>query len=192
MSEKIRDVLILGVIAAVIFTAGYFTSRQTNRDTVIRERTVEFIVPGGTDTVKKYIPIKKEVVNRDSIDYWKAQYDSISKAVAKGDTTESDDSTFAQYFLPYKAVIKDTLTENHLTILPLNPEGTRVRLDSTKYNTMKFRFTYLDTTINVIRGNDLKTYGIVATGAAIGAAAGDEIGAAIGASAALLFDWIFF
>lgn len=192
--EKLKTFLIDLLFAVFFIAAGYFLSRQfnLNKETIIEARTVEFAVKIPADTIPKYVPVYIQKQSKDSSKFWRSKYDSLSSVIAKSDSSESGDSTFAEYFYPYQTEVEDSLTKNFLTIFPLNPLGTRVRIDSTRYDTLKFSFTYLDTTINVTRGNSLQTYGLVAIGAAAGSAAKNEIGAALGAVAALLIDWMFF
>lgn len=195
MTKRVRDWLIIGCIAAVIFAAGFITKGLVawNTVTTIVGKTLEYNNPGYTDETQKELPAQKTTLpKKDSAEYYKRKNDSLQAIISGRDTTVSADSVRAEYINPYKITVEDSLTINEVMIYPLEPMAKRARLLSTYYKPVKISIPYMDTTVNVTRGNDLKTYGVVAAGAAIGAAAGDEIGAAIGASAALLFDWIFF
>lgn len=193
--ERLKDILIVGAIAAVIFAAGYFSKGIIDRNinTTVIGKTIYINVPGYVDNTSRPAPVKDNPpLKKDSSDYWKARYDSIQSLTQKSDTSKSADSIRAEYFHPHQIEVKDSLTTNWVTIFPLNPHGTRARIDSTRYNPINLTYTYLDTTINVTRNNPFRTYGVVAAGAGIGALAGGPIGAAVGAPAALLFDMIFF
>jgi hypothetical protein len=162
-----------------------------NRTTTIEPRTITIVEPGRIDTVPKPVPVIQLEQSRDSIEYWKGKYDSIQAVIANGDTEVSRDSIFSEYFLPYKATVRDSLTSNYLTIFPLNPLGSRLRIDSTRYDTLKISFTYADTTIYAPRRATLRTYIMVGGGAVIGASLGGEPGALVGALLGIVADELF-
>lgn len=193
--ERLKDILIVVAIAAAIFATGYISKGilDRNTNTTVIGKTIYINIPGYVDNTSKPAPVKDSPpLKKDSSDYWKAKYDSIQSLTQKSDTSKSADSVRAEYFHPYQITVEDSLTTNWATIFPLNPRGTRARIDSTRYKPIELSYTYLDTTVNVTRENPFRTYGVVAAGAGIGAIAGGPIGAAVGAPAALLFDMIFF
>lgn len=120
-----------------------------------------------------------------------AALDGVEPPRADSEPTVSRDSVFSEYFLPYKATVRDSLTSNYLTIFPLNPEGSRIRIDSTRYDTLKLLITYADTTIYAPRSATLQTYLLVGSGSVIGAVLGEEPGALIGVLLGIVVDeWL--
>jgi hypothetical protein len=157
--------------------------------TATQQRVVNFNIPGRTDTKPVNVPVQKpKPLKKDSSDYWKKKYDSIQTITTPSDTTAAADSVRAEYIYPYQIEIDDSLTTNWATIFPLNPKGTRVRIDSTNYKPIKLSFAYIDTTINVTSGINLRTYATVGGGAVIGASVGGVPGAGIGALVGLLVE----
>ncbi len=194
MTEKIRDVLIIGAIAVAIFAAGYFTGGQMllNTNTTIIGKTLEYHSPGYTDDTPKPAPAKKlQPIKKDSSDYWRRINDSLQAIISGRDTTVSADSARAEYIEPYEITIEDSLTINKVKIFPLNPMESRALLLSTYYKPVNIKLNYLDTTINITRGNNLQTYATVGGCALIGATLGNIPGAGIGAMAGLLIDELF-
>jgi hypothetical protein len=162
-----------------------------NRTTTIEPRTITIVEPGRIDTVPKPVTVIKWKQSRDSIEYWKGKYDSIQAVIANGDTAVSRDSVFSEYFLPYKATVRDSFTSNYLTIFPLNPMGSRIRIDSTRYDTLRLTITYADTTVYAPRGATIRTYIMVGGGAVIGASLGGEPGALVGGLLGIVMDeWL--
>lgn len=153
MSDKIQGFLIDVVCALVVFAAGYYLHGVINRNasTTIVGKTIEFTLPGRRDTVTKYVKIKQERPSNDSIQLWRGKYDSLRTAGPVGDTEKQDDPLFTRHLLPFKVIIRDDWTRNHLTVFPLNTDSDRVRVDLTEYDSLKFSVPYQDTTTNVIR-----------------------------------------
>lgn len=159
--------------------------------TATQERTVNFTIPGRTDSAPQNVPVNEfPPLKKDSSQFWKSKYDSIQALTDQRDTSKIADSVRAEYFHPYQIKIKDSLTTNWVTIFPLNPMGTRARLDSSSYKEIKLSFTYIDTTVNVTSGIKLRTYATVGGGAVIGATIGGIPGAGIGAIVGLIVEEI--
>lgn len=192
MTDKLKQIFIDILAILIVFAAAYWVCRSLNRETQVIARTIEIILPGRTDTVA--VPAqegKPKPTSKDSTKFWKGKYDSLQTIIAGGDSTQSPDSTFAKHFLPYQIIVRDSLTTNYVTISPLAPAGTRARIDSTRYDTLKIAYTYLDTTIVVISGTSWKTYTTVGAGAVLGASIGNIPGAGIGAIIGLLINDLF-
>jgi hypothetical protein len=180
-----RDLFIGMVVGMVLITSIYFFARSNKKETIPQSFEIN-IQP---DTVAKYIPVIETKIDSSGKIFWKSKYDSLQNIVDGIDTTKSPDSTFAEYFLPFKATVKDSLTENFLTVYPLNPIPLRVKLDSTIYKSIKF-----DTLITIptpVSKKSLSSLASVAVGAGAGAAIANIPGAMIGAAAGLVFDWLF-
>jgi hypothetical protein len=153
MSEKLQGILVDLFCALIVFAAGYYLHGVMNRNvsTTVVGKTIEFTLPGRKDTVTKYLPVIKEKVSKDSTQFWRGKYDSLRTAGPVSDTAKQDDPLFTRHLLPFKVIIRDDWTRNHLTVFPLNTDSDRVRVDLTEYDSLKFSVPYQDTTTNVIR-----------------------------------------
>jgi hypothetical protein len=153
VSEKIQGYLVDIFCALVIFGAGYYLHGVMNRNvtTTVIGKTVDLVLPGHRDTVYRFLPVIREKQSKDSSRYWRTKYDSLCAARQNVDSTEQDDPLFTGHLLPFKVIIRDDWTRNHLTVFPLNTDSDRVRLDWTDYDSLRFKFNYQDTTTNVIR-----------------------------------------
>ena len=152
MSDKIQGYLVDIFCALVIFGAGYYLHGVINKNvtTTVIGKTVDLVLPGHRDTVYRFMPVIREKQSKDSIRYWRTKYDSLCAARQSSDTAEQVDPLFDGHLLPFKAVIRNNWTSDHLTVFPLNTDSDRVRLDWTDYDTLRFKFGYQDTTTNVI------------------------------------------
>lgn len=188
MKHSASYILILCFLAGAIY---FFYSHKGDERKNILEKKI--IIPGRIDKSKKNLAVNKIKIDSTEILFWKKKYDSLHAVIASIDTaraTAQAETTFAHYYLPFQAVVNDSLTTNYLTISPLNPQPTRVRIDSTRYDTL--RIAYTDTTIITRAAIRVETVIVVCGGAAIGSAIAGSAGAAIGASIGFLIDWIIF
>jgi hypothetical protein len=179
--------ILIGILIGLLFCAGlYYFIRQGNPV----PRVVSFVVTLPPDTVQKPAEVKYiKLISKDSAKYWRARYDSLHKIISLNDTTGESDSALAEYVLPEIAIVDDTLSTSYVTIFPMNPFGTRMRVDSTLYKP----FT-CDTTILLPaqkKGLYTSTIASVGIGSGAGAAIASIPGAMIGGIAGLVFDWWF-
>lgn len=192
MNEKLRDAVALTLIGVVIFAAGFFTNGLVNRNAgmTIVGKTLEFYVPGGTDTTPR--PAAEKTIPQDSSGVRKIlqKVDSLERHIASLPAPKRD-SVIVRRNAPYQIVVEDSVSTNFVTIDPLAPEGFRSRVDSTQYKPLNLSFMVLDTTVNVNSGISFQVGIITSGGAVVGAAIAGPAGAGVGAAIALVLNqWL--
>jgi hypothetical protein len=89
-------------------------------------KPIEITSPARVDTVPVPVYIVKKVADSTAIRTLLRQNDSLRALLG--------DTIFVQeYFAPYNITVDDSLTENYLTITPMEVEEERILLDSTYY-----------------------------------------------------------
>ena len=186
MNEKLREAVVLTLIGVVIFAAGYFTNGLVNRNVgmTIVGKTLEFYVPGGTDTTPR--PAVEKPIPQDSsgVRQILRKVDSLEQYIASLPAPKRDSANLSRN-APYQIVVEDSVSTNFVTIDPLAPEGLRARTDSTQYKPLHLTFIVMDTTVNVNSGTTLTGYVTAGSGAVIGAIIAGPIGALAGCTMGL-------
>lgn len=193
MNEKLRNAVVLTLIGVVIFAAGFFTNGLVNRNAgmTIVGKTLEFYVPGGTDTKPR--PAVEKPIPQDSsgVRQILRKVDSLERYIASLPAPKRD-SAIVRRNAPYQIVVEDSVSTNFVTIDPLAPEGLRARTDSTQYKPLHLTFVVMDTTINPVKKFGVSTVSLVGIGATTGAVISGPLGGGAGAIAGLVADWVFF
>jgi len=193
MNEKLRDAVVLTLAGVVIFAAGFFTHSLVNRNAgmTIVGKTLEFYVPGGTDTTPR--PAAEKPIPRDSsADQTILQkVDSLERYIASLPAPKRD-SAIVRRNAPFQIVVEDSVSTNYVTIDPLAPEGLRARTDSTQYKPLQLSFMVMDTTNNPVKQFGVSTISLIGIGGTAGALIGGPLGGGAGGIAGLIADLIFF
>ncbi|MBW7889328.1 MAG: hypothetical protein H3C35_13390 [Bacteroidetes bacterium] len=123
----------IGIISGIILAAAsYFYFHKTPAP-----QRITFYEQLPPDTIPVPVPVIKIKIDSTGKAFWKKKYDSLQNFITGKDTTQSGDSVFADYFLPFKARIEDSTSINYVTATPLAELERRIILDSTFYKPIK-------------------------------------------------------
>lgn len=180
---KINTLLLVLLVLSLALNLIQWRSSSDTTAVIIQGKAT-LITQGGTDTVRQLVPVRilvkdtsgvKEVVHK--ADSAIAAIDSLPPA--------AKDSAKRDLFGKYQITVKDSLTENFVTIDPLAPIESRAALDSTRYRALHWEVPYTDT-VQITQGPTLSDYVSAGAGATIGAALFGPPGAAGGAIVGML------
>ncbi len=129
--------LMMFAVAVVVGAAAYYFGRQHSEVKFLPppQKPVSVESKPRTDTAAAPVVVVKKVTDSTAIRRLLRENDSLR--ALHGDTVFVE-----KYLSPFSFVVEDKFTRNFGTVTPMNPEGTRVRLDSTQYK----QFTLSGTT----------------------------------------------